>query len=114
VEGQFSVEANRMGTALVLAVGGELDLSSSAALEQNLERALASDAPCVIVDLRAVEFIDSTGLGVLVKANQQARDAGRQFGLVQGGSQVQRLLSLTGLSERMTVADTPEEIVGGA
>jgi anti-anti-sigma factor len=114
VDSQFSVQASRTPAALVLAVGGELDLSSSRALEEELERALASDAPCVIVDLRDVEFIDSTGLGVLVKANQQAVDGGRRFGLVQGGAQVQRLLSLTGLSERLTVAGTPEEIIGGA
>jgi stage II sporulation protein AA (anti-sigma F factor antagonist) len=96
----------------VLIVGGELDLSSSAALEEELARALASGAPCVVVDLRKVEFIDSTGLGVLVKAHQQAREADQDFGLVQGGPQVQRLLNLTGLSERLTVADTPEEIIG--
>jgi anti-anti-sigma factor len=114
VQSHFRVDVHREANAIVLAVGGELDLSSSAALEEELASAIDSDAPLVVVDLRELEFIDSTGLGVLVKANQLAIDEGTSFALVRGGSQVQRLLSLTGLAERLTIADTPEELVGGA
>ena len=114
VDNHFKVQARRKGTALILVVGGELDLASSGELEREVRLALDSDAASVIVDLREVEFIDSTGLGVLVKAHQQAGEAGREFALVRGASQVQRLLSLTGLAERLTMADTPEEVIGDA
>ncbi len=66
----------------------------------------------MILDLRELEFMDSTGLGLLVTTNKRAREAGRRFALVKGGQQVQRLLSLTGVGERLTVVDSPEELLG--
>lgn len=95
----------------MLAVSGELDLASSPVLEDALERAHESDCSLVILDLRELEFMDSTGLSVLVKAQQRAHESGRRFGLVKGGAQVQRLLSLTGIAERMTLADSPAELL---
>lgn len=97
----------------MLAVTGELDLASSPSLEGELERVCQSDAGVVIVDLRELEFLDSTGLSVLVKASRRAVEAGRRFALVRGRPQVQRLLELTGVADRLTVVDTPEELLGG-
>jgi len=114
VQSHFRVEVTREGNAVVLSIGGELDLSSSAALEDEIGKALGTDASTVVIDLRELEFVDSTGLGVLVKANQQATDAGREFGLVRGGPQVERLLDLTGLADRLTIADTPEELISSS
>jgi anti-anti-sigma factor len=110
----FRVESTTQDRASVLTVRGELDLATSPALEEELARALTQDrVDVVIVDLRELEFIDSTGLSVLVKAHQQAGEAGRRFGLVNGGSQVRRLLNLTGLADRLPVAEAPEELLSG-
>ena len=65
----------------------------------------------LVLDLRELEFMDSTGLSILVKANQRAADAGRRFGLVKGSRQVQRLLDLTGVAERLTLVDAPEQLL---
>jgi anti-sigma B factor antagonist len=97
----------------VLSISGELDLASSPALEEELDRVAALDKPLVIVDLRELEFMDSTGLSVLVKAHQRAEEQGRRFGLVNGSQQVQRLLTLTGVADRLTVVDAPEDLLGG-
>ena len=113
VQSHFRVETRRHDRVAVLAVTGELDLASSPALEGELERVSQSDAGVVIVDLRELEFLDSTGLSVLVKANRRAVEAGQRFALVRGGPQVQRLLELTGVADRLTVVDTPEELLGG-
>jgi anti-sigma B factor antagonist len=113
VENQLRVEVQNYGDAAVLAVRGELDLASSPRLEAELERVSGSEPSLVIVDLRELEFMDSTGLSVLVKAHQRAEDAGSRFGLVNGPPQVQRLLNLTGIGDRMTVVGTPEELLGG-
>jgi anti-sigma B factor antagonist len=110
LQNHFKTELHRDGGVAVLALWGELDLSSSAELDGQLERL---DADRIIVDLRELEFIDSTGLGALVKAHQRAQAEGRFLGLVKGGAQVQRLLDLTGLSRRLTIADTPEELTTG-
>jgi anti-anti-sigma factor len=105
----FKTEVRQQGPATVICLSGELDLASSAALEEVLEG--TAGAQILILDLRDLEFIDSTGLSVLVKAHQAAEEGGRQFGLVKGGAQVQRLLTLTGLAERLRVADAPEELL---
>ena len=109
----FRLEVREHGRAIVLAAGGELDLVSATALERELERVSESGADFVIVDLRELEFLDSSGLSVLVRANQRAQDAGRSFALVAGAPQVQRLLNLTGVADRLTVVDTLEELLGG-
>jgi anti-anti-sigma factor len=113
VQSHFRVEVHREGRAAVITVSGELDLASGAALEEELLRVVESDAEQVVVDLRNLEFMDSTGLSILVKAHQRTQEAGQQFGLVRGTPQVQRLLSLTGVAERVTFADTPEELLRG-
>jgi len=55
--------------------------------------------------------MDSTGLSVLVRAHQRAVEKGRRFAVVRGSQQVQRLLSLTGVAERLTLVDAPEELL---
>jgi anti-sigma B factor antagonist len=91
----------------VISVSGELDLASSPALEEELERVAKSDATTIVVDLAELEFMDSTGLSVLVRAHQRAEENGRRLGLVNGSQQVQRLLTLTGVADRLTLADAP-------
>jgi anti-sigma B factor antagonist len=113
VQSHFRVEVRNADHATVISVSGELDLASSPALEEELERVSESGADVVVVDLRELEFMDSTGLSVLVRAHQAAQEHGRRLGLVNGSQQVQRLLALTGVAERLTLADTPEELLDG-
>lgn len=106
----FRVEVNVRQDSAVLALYGELDLASCPALEAEFERASAQKL--VVVDLSALEFIDSSGLGLLVEAHDRAREDGRRFALVQGLGQVQRLLGLTGLADQLPMAETREELLG--
>ena len=91
----------------MISVSGELDLASSPALEEELQRVAKSGATTIVVDLAELEFMDSTGLSVLVRAHQRAEENGRRLGLVNGSQQVQRLLTLTGVADRLTLADAP-------
>jgi anti-sigma B factor antagonist len=111
MQSHFRVEVANKGEAAIISVSGELDLASSPALEEELERACGSDASLVIVDLRELEFMDSTGLSVLVRAHQRAAENSQRFGLVNGSQQVQRLLSLTGVADRLALADAPEDLL---
>jgi anti-sigma B factor antagonist len=113
VQSEFRVEVRKEDGAIEIVVSGELDLASSPALEEELARALKSESALVIVDLRELEFMDSTGLSVIVKAHQAAEQAGRRLCLVKGPAQVQRLLNLTGVAERLRVVDAPEDARGG-
>ena len=72
MQSHFRVETRNDGRAAVITVTGELDLASSAALEEELARVVGTGVAQVIVDLRELEFMDSTGLSTLVKAHQRA------------------------------------------
>ena len=111
LQSDFRVETHTTGRVTTLTVGGELDLLSSPALEQELERAHASDCDVILIDLRELEFMDSTGLHVLVKAHQREHDSGRSLVLTKGGEQVQRLLDLTGVAELIKIVDSPAQLV---
>jgi anti-anti-sigma factor len=97
--------------AAVLKLHGELDVASCAALQDELEGLSTNEL--VVVDLSDLEFIDSSGIGILVKANQQAAKQGRRFALVKGAGQVAELLALTGLADQLTVADRLADLLGG-
>ncbi len=111
VQNQFQVEVRRNGAAAVVAVSGELDLASGPELEAELDQLTGPDIQLVVIDLRALDFMDSTGLSILVRAHQRLAGEGCEMGLVKGSQQVQRLLDLTGVAERLRLVDAPEELL---
>jgi anti-sigma B factor antagonist len=111
MQSDFVVDSQSTGRAVTLVLTGELDLMSSPLLEEALERAYETNPQLILVDLRGLEFMDSTGLHRLVSAQQRAIQAGRRFGIVRGGEQVQRLFDLTGIADLLTMADSPEELL---
>ncbi len=112
LQSHFRVEVRSETLGAVLTLFGELDLASTSALEQELGKVAGSRL--VVADLRQLEFIDSTGLSVLVKADQRAHAGGTEFAVVRGRGQVQRLMTLTGVDSRLRSADTPEELLNRA
>lgn len=96
---------------VVIGLAGELDLASAPELEKAIDRATASGARLVIVDLRRFEFVDSTGISLLVVAHQSALESEHRFAVIKGLPQVDRLLTLTGLDQRLTLLDRLEELV---
>jgi anti-sigma B factor antagonist len=111
VNSDFSVEERNEGGAWVVAASGELDLRTSPELEERLDRVWRAGAELVILDLRQIEFMDSTGLRVLLAAHQRAQETSRRFALVRGADQVERVLTLTGVRDLLTVVDAPEELL---
>ena len=88
----------------VIAVRGELDLSTAPELEGPLEEAVAAQAKSVLIDLSACEFIDSTGIAMIVRAWQRLDGRGNGNESVGGrvvicsdNDQVRRVLEVTGL-----------------
>jgi anti-anti-sigma factor len=106
----FRVDVHSENGAPLLKISGELDLASSPALEQELERATSSAPSLVVIDLRELNFMDSTGLSVLIRAHQQAQESGHRLAIVNGSRQIRRLLSLTGVADRLTIVDRPEDL----
>ncbi|HXO07640.1 MAG TPA: STAS domain-containing protein [Solirubrobacteraceae bacterium] len=113
MQNDFRVDVRVEGRIAIIGVTGELDLASSPELEQQLDQVWRSDADQLVLDLRGLEFMDSTGLSIVVGAHQRVAETGRKLSVVKGPPQVQRLLDLTGVSERLQLVDTPEEVVTG-
>lgn len=102
---RVDVEAGK--DRVVVRLSGELDLASAPHLEHELERADVDAAPAVVFDLDALEFLDSTGLQVLLARHRRASDRGQQFAITRGSPQVQRLLDITRVAERLTIVEAP-------
>jgi anti-sigma B factor antagonist len=93
----FSVRTEQYGEAAVVVPTGELDLATAPALEEALERAFQGDSARVVLDLRELEFIDSSGLRTLLTARRRADDARTQFSLVAGHRGLERTLEIAGV-----------------
>jgi anti-sigma B factor antagonist len=83
--------------AYVVTLCGEADAYNAPQLEEELDRLLGDGAREVILDILDVPFIDSTVLGVLLKASRQARADGREVVLVTEDPRVLRVFEITGL-----------------
>jgi anti-anti-sigma factor len=104
-------QTTRNGNIAVIAPTGELDLSGAALLEDELDRLAAEpELSTVVLDLRQLEFMDSSGLRLVVLADMRAREAGRRFVLVKGAETVHRVFEITRMSERLDFVDDPEEL----
>ena len=93
-----------------LVLAGELDMAAALDLEIQIV-AHADRAWSLTLDLSKLSFMDSTGLRVLLGAHQRAQETGRRFALVRGADQVERVLTLTGVRDLLTVVDAPEELL---
>ncbi|MFZ0091694.1 MAG: STAS domain-containing protein [Solirubrobacteraceae bacterium] len=111
MQNQFRVEVHKDGSTAVIVVGGELDLASGPELESELDQVSGAETQMLVIDLRSLRFMDSTGLSILVRAHQRLAAEGCEVALARGSQQVQRLLHLTGVAERLRLVDAPEELL---
>jgi len=96
----LTVEPRPERDRVVVAVEGELDLATVGIVEREVDELYGSGWKRVVLDLRDVAFIDSTGLRLLIRLDGRARGGGRGFAIVEGDGSVRRLLALTGLGAR--------------
>ncbi len=82
---------------------GELDISSAAGVENRLLELERQEPSRLILDLRGVSFIDSTGLSMLINADGRARKAGRRLTVVAGDGVPRKVLRTVGLDDRLDV-----------
>jgi anti-anti-sigma factor len=94
-----------------ISVRGELDLSTAPELEGPLEQALDSGEGSVLIDLSSCEFIDSTGIALIVRAWQRlsSGENGRSLVICSHNDQVRRVLEITGLELSIPVHGTRDE-----
>lgn len=100
----------------VMTLAGDLDLMSAPRLRSATERALPtgsapSTAPDVVVDIAAVEFVDSAGLGALLATLRRTTALGGRLAVVGASEQARRLLTMTGVNRVVSLHATLADAV---
>ena len=112
--GRPPIAITQHGDAVSAALAGDFDMQATFTVEPALERAL--DTPGLRrmeLDLRGLDFIDSTGMGVILRLHHEARGRGVQLRLRRGPSVVHRVFEKTGLADALPF-DPPEEETPGS
>jgi anti-anti-sigma factor len=93
----MGVRTLREGATTTVAYGGELDVLTSPALEQALEEAIDGDGEAIVLDLRDLRFLDSSGVRSILRGRTRARAAGKSFELLRPGGYAKRALDVSGV-----------------
>jgi anti-anti-sigma factor len=107
----FELQDEELDGVRVIAISGELDLSTAPRLEEPLEATMGSDS-ALLIDLTACEFIDSTGIALIVRAWQRlggGNGGNGRFALCGLGDQVRRLLEVSGLESSLPTHGSRDE-----
>jgi anti-anti-sigma factor len=105
----FRCEIVRDGDTVWIRPRGELDLDTAPELEQELASVREDGSDRVVLDLRRLTFMDSTGLRLVIRWDTAARQDGFAFAIVPGPEVVQRVIRLTGMDGHLAVAEPPAD-----
>ncbi|MFL6160458.1 MAG: STAS domain-containing protein [Marmoricola sp.] len=108
---EFLAGSTPDGARAELLVSGEVDIAVADALHDAALAALGPDLPGLVVDLSGLTFLDSTGIGALVRIRNDVIAGGRTLTLANPTARIVRILDVTGLS---TVFDIDPEYVSSA
>lgn len=100
------------GDCAVLRVAGEIDVYTAPRLRERLAELAAGGVRHVVADLRAVDFLDSTGLGALVGGLKRLREQDGSLALVAGDGKILRVLQITGLVRAFALHASVTEAIG--
>ena len=104
----FSIEDRDEGSRHTLLLRGELDIASAPALEGAFQQLCQSDAQELVLDLRELTFMDSTGLNAILKCRTLSAEHRCDLGILPGPRPVQRVFELTQVLDRLPFRDPGE------
>jgi anti-sigma B factor antagonist len=93
----LSVASEREGDAHVIVLAGDLELATIGAVEAALESVESSDCRRILFDLSRLEFLDSTGIHLLMSVHQRCQARGRSLALVPPAGPARRALEVSGV-----------------
>lgn len=105
----LEVVVRKIADGFMLSLKGELDLTGAEELARELVRLDKHNPKVIVLDLRELRFIDSSGLRVVVSADMGARRSGRRLVIVEGPEVVQRVFRHTLLDQRLDFVEDIEE-----
>jgi anti-sigma B factor antagonist len=108
VDNRLTVVTRGEQGRVVVELHGELDLAGAPLLTEELHRSQVLAAETLVLDLEDLQFLDSAGLRVILAIHEEARGRGQEFALTPGTPQVQRLLTIAGVSDHLQTISSPE------
>jgi anti-sigma B factor antagonist len=100
----FRISVRDDDDAVTLTIEGEVDVATAPALRDELYRLIDRGTKRIVVDLAAMDFIDSTGLGVFVGALKRSREGGGELELRSLKPAARKIFDITGLSSAFNIA----------
>lgn len=106
----FEFEVRGGEETVHVALQGELDISSAGRVDKQLREIETGDPAVLVLDLRLLRFIDSTGLRLVLAADLRARRDGRRLVIVRGPDTVHRVFRIALLDRRLEFIEDPETL----
>lgn len=107
----LNVTSRDMGEWRVLRLSGQLDVATAPQFRQELQEAQYGGAIHVVLDLEALEFLDSFGLGVIIGGVKRARLQGTRFAVAAAPDPIRRIFEMTGVDAALGLAASVDEAV---
>lgn len=107
---EFRVLVSEGNKVVAMSLVGELDIATAPRLESELRRVEGDRPSVLVIDLRQLSFIDSTGLRLLIGADVRAREDGRRMAFVRGPGSVHRVFQLALLDKRFEFVEDPSAL----
>lgn len=110
----LSVTSREQDGRTIVTVGGEIDVYTAPVLREKLNVLVGEGHHHLIVDMESVDFLDSTGLGVLVGGLKKVRQHEGSLHLVCTGEKILKVFRITGLTKVFPIHDTVDEALAAA
>lgn len=101
----LTIEVTGAPGAQTIALAGEADLLGAPEVEAAFAEVCAGEPGLIVLDLRNLTFIDSSGLHALIAGHQLCRTRGHELKVIPGSANVQRLFELTGMNDILPLGD---------
>ena len=101
----FTMTVSKEGNETVVTLSGDVDVYTSARLRERLLDLIHHARPRLVIDLANLDFVDSTGLGMLVAVAERVRRAGGEMALRSPTASTRRVIEITGLGRVLPVRD---------
>jgi anti-sigma B factor antagonist len=110
----FEASVKRQGPVAILRLAGEFDLAGVDRFHAALEQLPSPALELVVIDLRALDYLDSSGLRCIVQAQAHALQDGYELQVVKGTKQVDEVFRITGLDRQLPMVNEPPADTNGA
>ena len=110
----LTIETRDVDGRTVVAVGGEIDVYTAPKLRDKITELVGAGIYDLVVDMEGVEFLDSTGLGVLVGGLKKVRAHDGSLQLVCSQDRLLKIFRITGLAKVFVIHDSPEAALAGS